>query len=415
ISLLMDFGTNDLPLSENELPDIAQVSTSLRLISNCSIGRKKPKSAGGPNGEDGVDGEFFIENVIDVQWNELALAFTVKWLGYPSEDNTTENLSSIVSLQAPYKYLTEINVNDESECFKIYAGLHKPGFRFYTSDDRFFFCVKKADFLSRKIYNPYRRVFNSVEHRDELLRKYNSRLRKLPERFLYKVVNEEDLAIPPPFFQIDILDHDDDDLPSLNRDVRGEMTILRNQSSWCLRADHTLVEGSSLFEIEGKNICSEVAYEHMKEMGELSCISHFIYLGEQENNHRSIDRREVFDAVSCISHSCDPNCKMVWNGDTVEVVTRKRITKGEEITLDYFSGNTLKKTKMELMDRLAESMDCIECTCLSNNCRIILWTEDLVDPIYYEYPKEDKLEHVVEWAESWTNGNFYKGVCFNKI
>ncbi|GMS89510.1 hypothetical protein PENTCL1PPCAC_11685 [Pristionchus entomophagus] len=398
-------------LSMDELPDIEQDALGRLLISADSVGRKCRKDTFAPviRGEGAGEAvEWEVEAVEAVEWDERRLMFDVKWKNYSRDHNTKEGLASFLSLQIPYKFFAEENpTNEESECFKIFAGLHKVGYRCHYSEDRWFFCVMKERLLKADHCEAYLRTFKSMMERDELLREYNTRL-QVEGHIQFKVMNEVDMAMPPPFFGIDLLNKENeaaDHLPSLTQ--KKEITIVRNQGTWSLRTDSVLADGTDLFSFGGYPCDSSLATKYMEEMGELLAFSHFVYIGKEEGMEWSLDRRGVFDAASCLSHSCDPNCKIVWtvSSRSVRAVTRRIIQKGEELSIDYFSINKTMRMKSELLDRLDMERDCVECTCLSPDCRIILYSEIQLDPCFYEYNKEDKL--------STQSNSPYKGVWFN--
>ena len=61
------------------------------------------------------------------------------------------------------------------------------------------------------------------------------------------------------------------------------------------------------------------------------------------------------DETYFMNHSCEPN---VWMADTVTLVTRRCISPGEELTIDY-----------ALFEAVEDFMAEWECVCGSNSCR----------------------------------------------
>lgn len=66
-----------------------------------------------------------------------------------------------------------------------------------------------------------------------------------------------------------------------------------------------------------------------------------------------------------LNHSCDPNCDIVFRGDTVLLVTRRAIAPGQELTFDYLT------TEWDLFEQeRATGEPCaFRCGCGSATCR----------------------------------------------
>ncbi|GMT19341.1 hypothetical protein PFISCL1PPCAC_10638, partial [Pristionchus fissidentatus] len=405
-----------LLLMDCELPDVFPASaestptkTRKRKRAGVSVGRKEEKILEPESLLEGANAEYTVEDVKNFEWTDKRLRFTVKWKFYPDSCNSIEKLCNLVSLQIPFKYMTEENPNYETKCFSIFTGLHKVGYRYHTSDDRFHFCVMREKLIKASFNDPYMHFFESDYDREEQLTCYNTRLQRVDGSFMFKVENQIDWAMPSPFFGINIQEEENDQvdqLPSFS--PRQEMTIVRINSTWCLRTESNLDEGKSLFHFHG-NVCSaSTAHSHLVEWGELVAFSHFVYIGMDEKGEEwALDRRGVFDAASCLAHCCVPNCKIVVNIDLkrVDVITIRDIEKGEELTLDYFYEEREKRSKDDVADILNTERDVIECTCRSSNCRSILWLEKQADDIFYEYNKEDKLGRM--------GSGIFKGIQFN--
>jgi len=77
------------------------------------------------------------------------------------------------------------------------------------------------------------------------------------------------------------------------------------------------------------------------------------YLFEIAEN-KIIDGGRKGNIAKYINHSCDPNCKVKVKDDRIFIYAKRKILKGEELTIDYnFSKNAMKE----------------ECKCGSKNCR----------------------------------------------
>lgn len=106
-----------------------------------------------------------------------------------------------------------------------------------------------------------------------------------------------------------------------------------------------------MIELIGGTVMDEDAFLTFRETG-----ARYNAVQISEGLHLIEDPRVTETRSGSVNHSCDPN---LWMADETTVVTRKDVTDGEELTIDYALFTTDPAWKMD-------------CTCGSPACRRLI-------------------------------------------